>query len=164
MAPLPLIKIGAVLFKEISKPIANSLKAHAHSHPRFRAFALGLGRLYELGAQRVEALLAKGPRHAMGAKLKPVPEQQAFAVGTDLLTQSFILSTAIGLVVFEYARAQAAKDAETAEKAARKAVRRTEKEARITELERSLADVASRLAVAELAAEEAAAWRGRELR
>jgi optic atrophy 3 protein len=26
MAPLPLIKIGAVLFKEISKPVAASIK------------------------------------------------------------------------------------------------------------------------------------------
>jgi hypothetical protein len=156
MAPLPLIKIAAVFFKEISKPIAASLKAHAHTHPRFRGFAIALGRNYELASQRVEALLSKGPRNALAkTSFKPVPEQQAFTVGTDLLTQAFLLSTAIGLVVLEYVRAQNAKDAESAEKATQKAIRRSAKEARLVELERSLADVSSRLMTAELALESA---------
>ncbi len=146
-----------MLFKEISKPIAHQLKLHAHTHPRFRGFAVALGRAYEHGAQRLEALVSRGGGGGARAAFKPVLEAQAFAVGTDLLTQSFLLSTAIGLVVFEYVRAQAAKDAETAEKAALKAVRRAAKEARLGELERSLADVAARLTVAELEAEAAAA-------
>lgn len=158
MAPLPLIKIAAVFFKEISKPIAASLKAHAHTHPRFRGFAIALGRNYELASQRLEALLSKGPRGALSkTNFKPVLEQQAFTVGTDLLTQTFLLSTAIGLVVLEYVRAQHAKDAESAEKATQKAIRRSAKEARLVELERTLADLSSRLVSAELALESDAA-------
>jgi hypothetical protein len=41
MAPLPLIKIGAVLWKEVSKPLAAQIKLFANSHPSVRRLAMG---------------------------------------------------------------------------------------------------------------------------
>lgn len=156
MAPLPLIKIFAVLFKELSKPLAASLKNYAASHPAFRALALTLGRAHEHLSQHVETLWASGGRVRLRA-VRPVPDPVAFTVGTDLMSQGFLLSSALGLVWLEYARGAVAKDAETREKAAREAARAALHEARLLDIERCVAELQARLAEAELGAEDRAA-------
>ncbi len=146
-----------MLFKEISKPIANQIKSQAHIHPRFRGFAVSLGRGYELSVQHIEALVA-------GRRLlapKAVAEQQAFTVGTDIITQSVLLSTALGFLIYEYWRAHEIKEAESIEKSAKKAARQAVKEVRLVELERTLASVSSRLSVAELELESLRAQKTR---
>jgi hypothetical protein len=151
MAPLPLIKIGAVLWKELSKPLAVQIKLFANTHPIVRRLAMGLGRAHEQASQQLESAWAgKG---FLGA-LKPVSESAAFTVGTDLLSQCFMLSTAIGLVWFEYYRGDEQKRVEGLDKAARKAAKNALREARLRDLERNLADLQARLVVAELAAED----------
>jgi hypothetical protein len=155
MAPLPLIKIFAVLFKEVSKPIASGIKNYAKTHPVFRAFALTTGRSHEYLSQHVEVLWASGGRARL-KELRPVPEQTALTVGADLMSQGFLLSTAIGLVWFEYARANQAKEAETREKAEREAAKSAIREARLLDIERQVADLSARLQVAELRMEDAA--------
>ena len=152
----PQIKIFAVLFKEISKPLAASFKTHAKTHPVFRAFALSLGRKHEHLSQHVDALWASGGRARL-RELKPVPEQTAFTVGTDLMSQGFLLTTAVGLIWLEYARSAEAKDAEAREKAEREAAKSAIREARLQDIERSIAELQVRVAVAELSAESSAA-------
>jgi len=149
VAPLPLIKIAAVLFKEVSKPIAGAIRHQAHARPRFRAAAVALGRAWEAAGQHAEAALA-GRRLAAA---RPVSEANAFATGTELVTQGVLLAAALSFVLFEYVRSVEAKDAETLDKAVKKAARQAVKEARLVELERSVADAAARAAVAELALE-----------
>jgi hypothetical protein len=151
MAPLPLIKIGAVLWKEISKPLASKIKEYATSHPFVRTLAMSLGRMHEQASQQLESMWAG---RGFVRSLRPVSESTAFSVGTDLLSQGFMLSTAIGIVLFEYWRADQQKAVETAEKAAQKAARRALKEARLRDLERNLADLQARLTVEELHIED----------
>ena len=158
MAPLPLLKIFAVLLKEASKPLAAAIKRHAHDNVRFRSLSMALGRSYEQAAYRLELMfLSKG--RVQAGSFKAVPDAHAFTVGTDLITQGFLLSTALSLVVVEYWRSQLVKDAETAEKAAVKAAKRAVKEARLKSLESSVAELQARLFLSELAAEDAAARR-----
>jgi hypothetical protein len=158
MAPLPLLKIFAVLFKEVSKPLAAGIKNYAKGHPAFRGFALTLGRYHEYASQHVEALWASGGRARL-RELKPVPEQTAFAVGADLMSQGFLLSSAIALVYVEYARANQVKEAEAREKAEREAAKSAIREARLQDIERQVAELQCRVQVAELAREDAAARR-----
>jgi hypothetical protein len=151
MAPLPLIKIGAVLWKELSKPLAAQIKLLATSRPLLRRMAMGLGRLHEQASQQLESAWAgKGFLRA----LKPVSESSAFTVGTDLLSQGFMLSSAIALVYLEYYRSDEQKRIEGLDKAARKAAKNALREARLRDLERNLADLQARLLVAELGAED----------
>jgi hypothetical protein len=158
MAPLPFIKIFAVLFKEVSKPLASSIKNFAKTHPTFRGFALATGRYHEYFSQHVEVLWASGGRTRL-RELKPVPEQTALTVGADLMSQGFLLSTAMGLVWLEYARANQTKEAEAREKAEREAAKSAIREARLLDIERQVADLQCRLVVAELRAEDAASRR-----
>lgn len=136
-----------MLFKEVSKPIANKIKSSAHTHPYFRGIAISLGHNYEVGVQHVDSLIAGRGRLSA---VKPVSEAQAFTVGTDLITQGVLLSAALGFLLFEYWRASEIKEAETIEKAAKKAARQAIKEARFVEIERTLASLSSRLTVTEL--------------
>ena len=147
MAPLPLIKIGAVLWKELSKPLAAQIKLYAQTHPRFRAAAMSLGRAHELASQRVESAWAG--RGLLPAP-RPVGDSTAFTVGTDLLSQGFMLSTAIGIVWLEYYRADQQKALEGADKAARKAAKNALREERTLDMERSIADLQARVALDEL--------------
>jgi hypothetical protein len=149
MAPLPLIKIFAVLFKEVAKPVASSLKKQAHEHPTVKQFAMSLGRGYEHTQLRIEAMF-QGVRIK---EFKPVSDGHALQVGADLLSQGFILSVAIGLVMFEYIRSAADKKAETEQTARRKAARAAIKEDRLTQIELSVLDLQSRLLSIELGLE-----------
>jgi hypothetical protein len=147
MAPIPLIKIGAVLWKEVSKPLAVQIKHYAQHHPLVRRLAMGLGRFHEHASQQLESVWAgKGLVRA----LRPVSESSAFSVGTDLLSQGFMLSTAVALVYFEYWRADQQKALEAVDKAARKAAKNALREARLLDLERNLADLQARLVIEEL--------------
>jgi hypothetical protein len=169
MAPLPLIKIGMVLFKEISKPIAAAMKRQAMEHPHLRRFATWLGRGWEGGKYRIERwAFFSGGRPAgssSGARptakavggggdasapspsppVPPITEQQALTVGADLLAQGFLLSTAIGLVVLEYWRSASIKAVEDREKEKKKQERRAAKEARMRAVEEELFEVRSAL-------------------
>lgn len=108
---------------------------------------MSLGQGYEVGLQHIDSLLAGRGRLLV---VKPVPEQKAFTVGTDLITQGVLLTAALGFLLFEFVRASELKEVETIEKAAKKASRQAVKEARFSEIERTLASLSSRLAVCEL--------------
>jgi hypothetical protein len=54
MAPLPLFKLFAVLFKEISKPLAAEIKRRSQEHPKMKRYAMVLGRAWEGMTQRAE--------------------------------------------------------------------------------------------------------------
>lgn len=157
MAPLPLFKIFAVLFKEVSKPLAASLKRYASEHAMLRDAAILLGRNYEHGVQRTEVLWSGKGRIKPGS-FKPIPDAHALTVGADLLTQGFLLSTAIGLACAEYWRSLMVRDAERAATAERKAERRVVKDERLRSLESDVAAALTRVAALELAAERAAAY------
>ena len=42
---LPLVKLGSLAFRTLSKPIAGRLKRHAGIHPKFRGLIIGLAQV-----------------------------------------------------------------------------------------------------------------------
>ncbi|KAI4981083.1 hypothetical protein ZWY2020_021568 [Hordeum vulgare] len=50
MAALPVMKLGTLLLRTLSKPIANRLKSQAAVHPKFREFIISI-------AQRLNCFL-----------------------------------------------------------------------------------------------------------
>jgi hypothetical protein len=96
MAPLPLIKVGAVLFKELAKPIAARIKHQAQNHERFRLVTMRVGRVWEGVAQRLEVWTRGGK----SKELKPITDAHAMSAGADFVSQAFLLATALagGLV------------------------------------------------------------------
>jgi optic atrophy 3 protein len=148
MAPLPLFKLGALLFKEAVKPIASYLKSEAKEHPKMKEVAILAGRRWELVTQRFEHFV-KAPRGAI-FQSKPINEVQALSVGADLIAQSFLLTIALGLVMVEYTRGIRAKEAEDALKKNQKIQRQALKEERLRRIEVALERLANRLDALEI--------------
>ncbi|GAB0137365.1 hypothetical protein EsDP_00005633 [Epichloe bromicola] len=58
MVPLPLFKLASLFVRHVSKYGANRIKAQAHDHPRFRAFAAKYGQhIHQLNMRLSVALL-----------------------------------------------------------------------------------------------------------
>ena len=150
MAPLPLFKLGALLFKEAVKPIASYLKSEAKEHPKMKEIAIIAGRRWELITQRFEHFV-KAPRGAI-FQSKPINEVQALTVGADLIAQSFLLSIALGLVMIEYTRGIRAKEAEDILKKNQKLQRQALKEDRLKRIEAALDRITNRLDALEIEA------------
>ncbi|KAG5996858.1 hypothetical protein E4U43_002786 [Claviceps pusilla] len=68
MVPLPLFKLAALFVRHISKYGANQIKAQAHDHPRFRAFAAKYGQHIHQLNMRLSVALLRDPEAERRAK------------------------------------------------------------------------------------------------
>ncbi|KAK0383240.1 hypothetical protein NLU13_9153 [Sarocladium strictum] len=70
MVPLPLFKLAALFVRHVSKYGANRIKARAHDHPRFRAFAARYGQSIHQLNMRLSVALLRDPEAERRAKEK----------------------------------------------------------------------------------------------
>ncbi|KAK3182279.1 hypothetical protein K4F52_006456 [Lecanicillium sp. MT-2017a] len=70
MVPLPLFKLGSLFLRHISKYGANRIKAQAHEHPSFRAFAARYGQHMHQLNMRMSVALLRDPEAERRAKEK----------------------------------------------------------------------------------------------
>ncbi|PKS06402.1 hypothetical protein jhhlp_007150 [Lomentospora prolificans] len=74
MVPLPLFKLAALFVRHISKYGANQIKAAAHDHPRFRAFAARHGQsIHQLNMRLSVALLRNVDAEMRAKELAEAP-------------------------------------------------------------------------------------------
>ncbi|KPM43598.1 hypothetical protein AK830_g2924 [Neonectria ditissima] len=152
VVPLPLFKLASLFVRHISKYGANQIKAQAHDHPRFRAFAARYGQsIHQLNMKLSVALLrnpeaerrakerAEAPtvkteeqlkreaelkekgttdakkkpsiQNVWRRKFRPLPEAKAVDLFADVIGDTFILSVAGGLIVYEYWKSSQKPDA-----------------------------------------------------
>ncbi|KAF5023927.1 hypothetical protein F66182_4007 [Fusarium sp. NRRL 66182] len=70
MVPLPLFKLGALLVQLVLTTKQNRIKAQAHEHPRFRAFAARYGQHIHQLNMRMSVALIRNPEAERRAKEK----------------------------------------------------------------------------------------------
>ncbi|TDZ23567.1 OPA3-like protein [Colletotrichum sidae] len=70
MVPLPLFKLAALFVRHVSKYGANQIKAQAHDHPQFRAFAARYGQSIHQLNMRMNVALLRNPDAEQRAKEK----------------------------------------------------------------------------------------------
>ncbi|PFH62536.1 hypothetical protein XA68_13118 [Ophiocordyceps unilateralis] len=70
MVPLPLFKLAALFVRHVSKYGANRIKAQAHDHPRFRAFAAHYGQSMHQLNMRLSVAVLRDPEAERRAKEK----------------------------------------------------------------------------------------------
>ncbi|KAH6895212.1 optic atrophy 3-like protein [Thelonectria olida] len=70
MVPLPLFKLASLFVRHISKYGANQIKAQAHDHPSFRAFAARYGQSIHQLNMRMSVALLRNPEAERRAKEK----------------------------------------------------------------------------------------------
>jgi hypothetical protein len=91
------------LIKTISKPIASRIKIEARRHSKFSKFCIVAGQFSHQLTSRINVI-------ASGYKVltvNPLPEEDALMQGIDFLTESFLVSFAAGIVIFEWSRNEA---------------------------------------------------------
>ncbi|CAM8991452.1 hypothetical protein QQ045_007302 [Rhodiola kirilowii] len=98
---LPLLKLGTLAVRTISKPLAAKLKQQAGKHPKFRNFIISI-------AQKNHRLTTNLQRrkygHATDVEIRPLNEERAVQAATDLIGELFVFSVAVAALIFEVQR------------------------------------------------------------
>mmetsp|Transcript_14176 Transcript_14176/g.30766 ORF Transcript_14176/g.30766 Transcript_14176/m.30766 type:complete len:282 (+) Transcript_14176:108-953(+) len=102
MAPaaLPLAKIGSLLIKTLSKPLAKRIKRDFARYATTQRILVGLG-------QSTNRLTTRMTIWAEGFKVRSIPpleEKEAIQKGADLLGESIVFGVSVGVVVWEFNR------------------------------------------------------------
>eukprot|EP00753_Platysulcus_tardus_P019740 PLAT7489.1.p2 GENE.PLAT7489.1~~PLAT7489.1.p2 ORF type:complete len:168 (+),score=30.99 PLAT7489.1:8-511(+) len=137
MAALPFAKLGALLLKQLSKPVAKQLSARAAESDLFRSLCIGLGRITNQGTWRMQMSL-------MGhkaAKVKRLTDIEAVQRGTAVLSEIIIIGVGSGIIITEYNRSARKAEAKEGRLQRERAVREAEMEMRFSRLEQSVAEL-----------------------
>ncbi|PON57117.1 Optic atrophy 3-like [Trema orientale] len=98
---LPLVKLGTLVLKTLSKPVASRLKQQAGLHPRFRQLIINL-------AQKNHKITTQMQRriygHATDVEIRPLNEEKAVQAAVDLIGEVFVFTVAGVALIFEVQR------------------------------------------------------------
>lgn len=98
---LPLLKLGTLALRTLSKPVANRLKQQAAHYPSFREFIVSLA---QVNHRFTTTLQRRIYGHATDVEIRPLNEGRAVQVASDLLGEMFIFLVAGAAVIFEVQR------------------------------------------------------------
>ncbi|XP_065879898.1 OPA3-like protein [Euphorbia lathyris] len=98
---LPLLKLGTLAVKTLSKPVAAKLKQQAAIHPKFRNFIVSMAQSnHRLTTQMQRRIYS----HATDAEIRPLNEEKAVQAAVDLIGELFVFTVAGAVVIFEVQR------------------------------------------------------------
>ncbi|TDH71236.1 hypothetical protein CCR75_008249 [Bremia lactucae] len=100
---LPMIKLGGLVARTLTKPMARVVKSRSKVHPLLRVICEKLGQQQH----RLSIKLHMGFRGIANYNIKPLSSDQAVEQGADLMGELLIFSVALGVASFEYSRSAA---------------------------------------------------------
>ena len=123
-AAFPLAKLGFLVVKQISKPIAKNIAERAKTSPFFKNWVCipvaQLFHFYEVKVKMATLNLGTGKV----TKVPKLSETQAVQQGAELLSEIIILSIASGILIYEYNRQKEKEEAKEVKiKADREAIK-----------------------------------------
>ncbi|KAJ2546772.1 hypothetical protein GGH95_006766 [Coemansia sp. RSA 1836] len=95
-------KIASLLFRTLSKPVANALKQQAKSHDLFRSMCINVAQL----AHRTEMNWKMNVLGYKKEKIRPLNDAKAIDAGANFLGEAFIFSVALSLLFAEQIRSR----------------------------------------------------------
>ncbi|CAN4087173.1 unnamed protein product [Withania somnifera] len=98
---LPLLKLGTLALKTLSKPIAARLKKEAGLHPTFRTLIISIA---QANYRMTTTMQRRIYGHATDVGIRPLNESKAVQAAVDLLGEFFVFSVAVAALVFEVQR------------------------------------------------------------
>jgi len=119
MAHIPVFKLGVLLVKQATKPMARAVKSRAMASENLSKLCEFLGQTWHIQTTKLNL-------RVQGHKVKEVKrlnEQEAVQSGAELLAEGFVLTVGIAALMAEAKRSAIS----AAEKAAHKAMRRQQK-------------------------------------
>ncbi|CAN6272477.1 unnamed protein product [Urochloa humidicola] len=118
---LPVAKLGTLLLKTMSKPIATRLKTEASRHAKFRQLIINLAQANHRISTNIQRRIYG---HATNVEIRPLNEEKAVQAAADLIGELFVFSVAGAAVIFEVQRS--ARSEARKEEARKKAIRQKE--------------------------------------
>ncbi|KAI8444142.1 optic atrophy 3 protein-domain-containing protein, partial [Phakopsora pachyrhizi] len=94
------VKVISLLIKTLSKPLANRIKTSAQEHPKFRKMCVSLAQ----SVHRHETRLSSGIFSKVKPIVRPLSETKAIQNGANFLSEAFVFSVALSLIVGENLR------------------------------------------------------------
>ncbi|KAB2029464.1 hypothetical protein Goshw_021209 [Gossypium schwendimanii] len=98
---LPLLKLGTLALKTLSKPVAARLKKQAAYAPRFREFIVAIAQANHRITTRMQRRIYS---HATDAAIRPLDEEKAVQAAVDLMGELFVFTVAGAVLIFEVQR------------------------------------------------------------
>ncbi|KAB1222013.1 OPA3-like protein [Morella rubra] len=98
---LPLLKLGTLALKTLSKPVASRLKKQAAIHPRFRQLIVDMAQVNHRFTTQMQRRIYG---HATDVEIRPLNEEKAVQAAVDLIGELFVFSVAGVAVILEVQR------------------------------------------------------------
>ncbi|KAI3710213.1 hypothetical protein L2E82_39987 [Cichorium intybus] len=98
---LPLMKLGTLALRTLSKPIASRLKKEAAINPKFRTSIIAIA---QANHRLTTTLQRRIYGHATDVEIRPLNEERAVQVAGDLIGELFVFTVAGGALIFEVQR------------------------------------------------------------
>ncbi|XP_057513065.1 OPA3-like protein [Actinidia eriantha] len=98
---LPVLKLGTLVLKTLSKPIAARLKKQAGLHPKFRQYIVSMA---QANHRLTTTMQRRIYGHATDVEIRPLNEEKAVQAAVDLLGEIFVFSVAGVALIFEVQR------------------------------------------------------------
>ncbi|KAF3943670.1 hypothetical protein CMV_029800 [Castanea mollissima] len=98
---LPLLKLGTLALKTLSKPVASRLKQQAAIHPRFRQLIIDMAQKNHRFTTQMQRRIYG---HATDVEIRPLNEEKAVQAAVDLIGELFVFSVAGVAVILEVQR------------------------------------------------------------
>lgn len=97
---LPMIKLGGLVVRTLTKPLAKVVKSRSKVNPALNFVCNRLGQ----GQHRLMIKFHMGFRGIQKYNIKDIPEDQAVEKGADLIGEIMIFSVAVAVASYEYTR------------------------------------------------------------
>uniref|UniRef100_A0A6N2KEI2 OPA3-like protein n=1 Tax=Salix viminalis TaxID=40686 RepID=A0A6N2KEI2_SALVM len=95
---LPLLKLGTLALKTLSKPLASKLKQQAALHPKFRQFIINIAQTNHRITTRTQRRIYG---HATDVEIRPLNEEKAVQAAVDLIGEVFIFTELLSFLVVQ---------------------------------------------------------------
>ncbi|XP_027061003.1 uncharacterized protein [Coffea arabica] len=102
---IPVIKLGTLALRTISKPIANRLKKDAGLHPKFRDFIINIAQANHRFSTIMQRRIYG---YSSDLLIRPLNEERAVQAAADILGELFVFSVAGLAIVYEVQRSSRA--------------------------------------------------------
>ena len=103
----PIAKLGVLLVKQISKPLAKRFANRAKKHRLFRNWVcIPTGQMFHYCETRVKLASLDLVLKRKAVKVTKLSEKDAIEQGSTILSEVLILFTAIGILVYEYKKSR----------------------------------------------------------
>ena len=109
----PLAKLGVLLVKQISKPLAKRFANRAKNHRLFRDWVcIPIGQVFHYCEARVKLASLDVVLKRRAVKVPRLSEKDAIEQGSTIMSEALILVTAIAILVYEYKKSREEKKEE----------------------------------------------------